>query len=75
MDTHCFSLYLVPNEAAMAEELERELCKSNCPDATLYREGKQVKLDFARVAASRESAVYSAVRDVRLMGLLIDRVE
>jgi hypothetical protein len=63
MSTHNFTLALGVSE--VSPELEEALLEAGCDDATLYKTGGAVFLEFDREAPSREEAIISALVDVR----------
>ena len=59
----------------LSEELADRLFAVGCDDGTPGQSGGVVSVDFHREAESLETAIRSAVLDVRSAGCRVDRVE
>ncbi|MEO6808248.1 MAG: hypothetical protein ABI353_03960, partial [Isosphaeraceae bacterium] len=59
----------------LTDELQGELLKTGCDDASLWSEGETIFLDFSREAESLGDAIGSAIKDVERAGLDVARIE
>ncbi len=74
LKTHHFTLTLT-EVAGLSDELQGDLLKAGCDDASLWSEGPVVYLEFDRASGSLGDAIGSAVRDVERAGLAVARVD
>lgn len=74
LSTHHFTLVL-SIASDLTDELQGELLKSGCDDASLWSEGKTIHLEFSREAESLGDAVGSALKDVERAGCAVAGVE
>jgi predicted DNA-binding transcriptional regulator AlpA len=58
-----------------AEEFDSRFYEAGCDDATVSFQKGHIILDFAREAENFETAVESAIRDVKRAGASVDRIE
>jgi hypothetical protein len=72
--TYHFTLYL-SIASDLTDELQGELLKAGCDDASLWSEGETVFLEFSREAESLGDAVESAIKDVERTGCAVTRLE
>jgi hypothetical protein len=72
--THHFTLTL-SGVSGLTDELQGNLLKAGCDDASLWSEGETVHLDFSRKSESLGDAIGSAVKDVGRAGYAIARVD
>ena len=74
MTTYAFRLHL-DESAECLDATADALYEAGCDDGTLYASQNRVAVAFDREAASLESAIASALRDVRLAGHRASRIE
>jgi hypothetical protein len=74
LKTHHFTLIL-SRVSDLTDELQGELLRAGCDDASLWSEGETVCLDFSREAESLGDAIGSAVKDVERAGFAVARVD
>jgi len=63
-----FSFTIVLDEINISDEMANDLYGGGCDDALLARQGGEVTLDFDREAEDEQSAIDSAIEDVRKAG-------
>jgi len=66
-----FSFTLVLDETDISDEMANDLYGGGCDDAILARQGGEVTLDFDREAEDEQSAIDSAIENVRKAGYSI----